>query len=71
MSKSQFEKAVEIVQGLPKDGPIKPSQDDQLFVRVTYFFLSINDEAYIVLQVLQTRCSAALIVSQLILINEK
>ena len=33
MSKSKFDKAVEIVQSLPKDGPIKPSQDDQLYVR--------------------------------------
>ncbi|EIN10063.1 Acbp [Punctularia strigosozonata HHB-11173 SS5] len=30
MSKAKFEKAVEIVQNLPKDGPIKPSQDEQL-----------------------------------------
>lgn len=33
MSKSKFEKAVSIVQALPKDGPIKPTQDDQLYVR--------------------------------------
>ncbi|KAJ7455226.1 acyl-CoA-binding protein [Mycena galericulata] len=31
MSEAKFNKAVEIVQGLPKDGPVKPSQDDQLF----------------------------------------
>ncbi|KAH9055217.1 acyl-CoA-binding protein [Lactarius vividus] len=31
MSKGKFEKAVEIVRSLPKDGPIKPSQDDQLY----------------------------------------
>ena len=24
------------IQGLPKDGPIKPSQDDQLFVRPSH-----------------------------------
>ncbi|KAJ7707433.1 acyl-CoA-binding protein [Mycena rosella] len=30
MSEAKFNKAVEIVQGLPKDGPVKPSQDDQL-----------------------------------------
>lgn len=29
----KFNKAVEIVQGLPKDGPIKPAQEDQLYVR--------------------------------------
>ena len=32
MSEAKFLKAVEIVQNLPKDGPVKPSQDDQLFV---------------------------------------
>ncbi|KAH9030559.1 acyl-CoA-binding protein [Lactarius hengduanensis] len=31
MSKEKFEKAVGIVRSLPKDGPIKPSQDDQLY----------------------------------------
>ncbi|WVR06019.1 hypothetical protein IAU60_003047 [Kwoniella sp. DSM 27419] len=29
-AQAQFNKAVAIVKGLPKDGPIKPSQDDQL-----------------------------------------
>lgn len=29
---SKFDKAVAIVQALPKDGPIKPSQEDQLYV---------------------------------------
>ncbi len=33
MSKGKFEKAVKIVQSLPKDGPIQPTQDDQLYVR--------------------------------------
>lgn len=32
MSQAKFNKAVEIVQALPKDGPVKPSQDDQLYV---------------------------------------
>ncbi|WWC86420.1 uncharacterized protein L201_001297 [Kwoniella dendrophila CBS 6074] len=27
---AQFDKAVAIVQGLPKDGPVQPSQDDKL-----------------------------------------
>ncbi|KIM40018.1 hypothetical protein M413DRAFT_446907 [Hebeloma cylindrosporum] len=31
MSESKFEKAVAIIQGLPKDGPVKPSTDDQLY----------------------------------------
>jgi hypothetical protein len=38
MSEAKFNKAVEIVQGLPKDGPVKPSQDDQLFVRSLQYF---------------------------------
>ena len=29
---AQFNKAVEIVQGLPKDGPVQPSNDDKLEV---------------------------------------
>ncbi|CCM03612.1 uncharacterized protein FIBRA_05750 [Fibroporia radiculosa] len=31
VSEAKFNKAVEIVQGLPKNGPIQPSQDDQLY----------------------------------------
>lgn len=38
MSETQFNKAVEIVKSLPKDGPIKPSVDDQLFVRTPPLF---------------------------------
>lgn len=30
MSRAQFDKAVQIVKDLPKDGPITPSQDQQL-----------------------------------------
>jgi diazepam-binding inhibitor (GABA receptor modulating acyl-CoA-binding protein) len=30
--KAQFEKAVQIVKDLPADGPVKPSQDEQLQV---------------------------------------
>ena len=32
MSKTKFDKAVSIVQGLPKEGPIQPTQDEQLYV---------------------------------------
>lgn len=32
MSEAKFDKAVATVQALPKDGPIKPSQDQQLAV---------------------------------------
>ncbi|KII85130.1 hypothetical protein PLICRDRAFT_31919 [Plicaturopsis crispa FD-325 SS-3] len=31
MSQAKFDKAVAIVQSLPKDGPIKPTQAEQLF----------------------------------------
>ncbi|KAF8688908.1 Acyl CoA binding protein, partial [Rhizoctonia solani] len=30
MSQAKFDKAASVVQSLPKDGPIKPTQDDQL-----------------------------------------
>lgn len=53
MSEAKFNKAVEIVQGLPKDGPIQPSLDEKL--RVSFDFSTkdypLND--CIVLQVLQ------------------
>ena len=32
MSEAKFNKAVEIIQSLPADGPIKPTSDDQLYV---------------------------------------
>ena len=32
---AKFDKAVAIVQGLPKDGPIKPTQDQQLIVSLS------------------------------------
>ncbi|RPD68452.1 acyl-CoA-binding protein [Lentinus tigrinus ALCF2SS1-7] len=31
MSKAKFDKAVAIVQSLPKEGPIQPTQDEQLY----------------------------------------
>ncbi|KAI1797028.1 acyl-CoA-binding protein [Ganoderma leucocontextum] len=31
MSQTKFDKAVAIVQGLPKEGPIQPTQDEQLY----------------------------------------
>ena len=40
MSKAKFDKAVAIVQSLPKDGPIQPTQDEQLFVRAPSEFSS-------------------------------
>lgn len=43
MSQAQFEKATSIVQSLPKDGPIKPSQDDQLFFYSHYKQATIGD----------------------------
>ncbi|KIK66586.1 hypothetical protein GYMLUDRAFT_55323 [Collybiopsis luxurians FD-317 M1] len=43
MSKAQFDKAVAIVQGLPKDGPIQPSQDEKLFFYAHYKQATIGD----------------------------
>ena len=42
MSEAKFNKAVAIVQSLPKDGPIRPTQDDQLYVRTPVFFLVLR-----------------------------
>jgi hypothetical protein len=42
MSQAKFDKAVKIVQGLPKDGPVKPTTDDQLYVRFRASYLIIN-----------------------------
>lgn len=39
MSKGKFEKAVEIVQSLPKDGPIQPTQEEQLYVRNLFSYV--------------------------------
>ncbi|KAI9463210.1 acyl-CoA-binding protein [Lactarius psammicola] len=43
MSKGKFEKAVAIVQALPKEGPIQPSQDDQLYFYSYYKQATIGD----------------------------
>ncbi|VDC06850.1 unnamed protein product [Peniophora sp. CBMAI 1063] len=43
MSQGKFDKAVSIVQSLPKDGPIKPSQDDQLYFYARYKQATIGD----------------------------
>ncbi|KIY43971.1 acyl-CoA-binding protein [Fistulina hepatica ATCC 64428] len=43
MSESKFNKAVEIVQSLPKDGPIKPTTDEQLYFYKYYKQATIGD----------------------------
>ncbi|THH18494.1 hypothetical protein EW146_g2520 [Bondarzewia mesenterica] len=43
MSQAKFEKAVSIVQGLPKDGPIKPTQDEQLYFYSYYKQATVGD----------------------------
>ncbi|KAG8993998.1 hypothetical protein FRB90_000551 [Tulasnella sp. 427] len=43
MSNTKFEKAVAIIQGLPKDGPVQPSQDDQLQFYSLYKQATIGD----------------------------
>ncbi|KAE9399790.1 acyl-CoA-binding protein [Gymnopus androsaceus JB14] len=40
---ARFDKAVEIVQNLPKGGPIQPSQDQQLFFYKHYKQATIGD----------------------------
>ncbi|KAF8896479.1 acyl CoA binding protein-domain-containing protein [Infundibulicybe gibba] len=42
-TEAKFLKAVAIVQGLPKDGPIKPSQDDQLYFYKYFKQATIGD----------------------------
>jgi hypothetical protein len=63
MSEAKFNKAVAIIQSLPKNGPIQPSTDDQLYVRTPVFFsllislsLSLATPQPSVLQLLQARC---------------
>ncbi|PAV16569.1 acyl- -binding protein [Pyrrhoderma noxium] len=43
MSESKFNKAVSIVQNLPKDGPVKPTQDEQLYFYKYYKQATIGD----------------------------
>ncbi|CAO1632119.1 unnamed protein product [Parajaminaea phylloscopi] len=40
---AQFEKAVSVVQSMPKDGPVKPSQDDQLTFYALYKQANVGD----------------------------
>jgi len=47
MSKAKFDIAVKIVQSLPKDGPIQPTQDDQLYVRTPVFFFLVLRAPYL------------------------
>ncbi|KAG5726237.1 Acyl-CoA-binding protein [Termitomyces sp. T112] len=43
MSKAKFEKAAQIIQSLPKDGPIKPTTDDQLYFYKYYKQATVGD----------------------------
>jgi diazepam-binding inhibitor (GABA receptor modulating acyl-CoA-binding protein) len=62
MSESKFNKAVAIIQGLPKDGPVKPSVEDQLYVCPLLRLFKPQKFIIItaVLQVLQARCGPKL-----------
>jgi len=60
MSEAKFDKAVTIIQSLPKDGPIKPSQDDQLYVRTPVFLLVAPFNPYLATQ----SCSFTVITSK-------
>jgi hypothetical protein len=58
MSESKFKKAVEIVQNLPKEGPLQPTSDDKLYVSLVLSspVVHITDhDSFQVLQVLQAR----------------
>ncbi|KIO28342.1 hypothetical protein M407DRAFT_6781 [Tulasnella calospora MUT 4182] len=43
MSTAKFDKAVAIVQGLPKEGPVQPSQDEKLKYYAYYKQATIGD----------------------------
>ncbi|KAF8322718.1 acyl-CoA-binding protein [Clavulina sp. PMI_390] len=43
MSEAKFNKAVEIVQGLPKDGPVQPSDSDKLYFYKYYKQATVGD----------------------------
>ncbi|KAI0342716.1 acyl-CoA-binding protein [Trametopsis cervina] len=43
VSVAKFEKAAQIIQSLPKDGPIKPTQADQLFFYSHFKQATIGD----------------------------
>ncbi|TFK50022.1 acyl-CoA-binding protein [Heliocybe sulcata] len=43
MSQAKFDKAVSIVQSLPKDGPIKPTQEEQLYFYKYYKQATVGD----------------------------
>ncbi|ELU40194.1 ACBP domain-containing protein [Rhizoctonia solani AG-1 IA] len=43
MSQAKFDKAASVVQSLPKDGPIKPTQDDQLKVSLASYAICVDN----------------------------
>ncbi|KAH9995656.1 acyl CoA binding protein-domain-containing protein [Russula compacta] len=43
MSKEKFDKAVKIVQSLPKSGPIQPTQEEQLYFYSYYKQATVGD----------------------------
>lgn len=57
MSEAKFDKAVAIIGALPKEGAIKPTQEDQLYVCLFLRAFPIPKSTYstLVLQVLQAR----------------
>lgn len=60
-TEAQFQKAADIIKSLPEDGPVKPTQEDQLYVSNSRMY----DRSYFmlasVLQLLQARSVAGLI----------
>ncbi|KAI9428310.1 Acbp from Moniliophthora Perniciosa [Lactarius indigo] len=43
MAKGKFEKSVEIIKNLPKNGPIQPTQEDQLYFYSYYKQATVGD----------------------------
>ncbi|KAL9714406.1 acyl-CoA-binding protein (ACBP)/diazepam binding inhibitor (DBI)/endozepine (EP) [Leucoagaricus gongylophorus] len=43
MSQAQFDKAAQIVTTLPSDGPVKPSDDDSLYLYARFKQVTVGD----------------------------
>ena len=64
VTETKFNKAVGIIQNLPSNGPIEPTQEEKLYVRTLVFFwspsllilISRHTPQPAVLRLLQARC---------------
>ena len=50
---TKFDRAVTIVQGLPKEGPVQPTQEDQLYVSFSSWGIEVSGVMVFFLPVLQ------------------